>query len=257
MNTLFAAGDVVVRVGRPTADPAAAVELAAVLDRHGVRVPRYVRSEPVVEGDLAAWAIERIEPDGPIDWSAVGSLVARVHTISVDDVPAGYPVPPCTSFPWWDFDAVLADVGPDLDPAARRGIDAAIDRAGDWRQAGLPASLCHGDVHPGNVLQTDRGPVLLDWDLACHGVGAWDHAPLMTWTARWGGEAGIYERFAAGYGRSFRADPLGEALAELRLVSATLMRVRAGRTDPAAAGEAERRLRWWRGDADAPAWRAM
>ena len=120
-----------------------------------------------------------------------------------------------------------------------------------------PGVVCHGDVHPGNVLPTADGPVLLDWDLLCRGPAAWDHGPLMTWTERWGGEPGIYERFAEGYGTSLRADPLGEAVAELRLVAATLMRVRAGAADPLAAAEAQRRLRWWRGDPDAPTWQTQ
>ena len=47
------------------------------------------------------------------------------------------------------------------------------------------------------------------------------------------------------------------AIAELRLVAATLMRLRAGRHDPAAMPEAQRRLAYWRGDPDAPTWRAQ
>ncbi len=76
----------------------------------------------------------------------------------------------------------------------------------------------------------------------------------MTWTQRWGGDPGIYESFAEGCGISLRDDPLAEALAELRLVAATLMRVRAARQSPAVAAEAELRLRYWRGEADAPQW---
>jgi hypothetical protein len=76
----------------------------------------------------------------------------------------------------------------------------------------------------------------------------------MTWTGRWGGDPGIYDDFASGYGRTFRGDELAEAIAELRLVAATLMRVRAGRTNSAAAAEARLRLRYWRGEADAPQW---
>ena len=79
----------------------------------------------------------------------------------------------------------------------------------------------------------------------------------MTWTERWGGEPEIYETFASGYGRSFRADPVAEAIAELRLVAATLMRVRAARTSPDALAEAEARLRYWRGAIDAPQWHAQ
>jgi Ser/Thr protein kinase RdoA (MazF antagonist) len=117
--------------------------------------------------------------------------------------------------------------------------------------------LCHGDVHPGNVVATADGAVLLDWDLLCTGPAAWDHAPMMTWTERWGGAPGLYEAFAAGYGRSMRGDDVAESVAALRLVAATLMRLRAGRHDEAARAEAERRLRWWRGDADAPPWQAQ
>ena len=38
---------------------------------------------------------------------------------------------------------------------------------------------------------------------------------------------GEYEEFASGYGASLRGDPAAEAFAELRLVAATLMRVKA------------------------------
>jgi hypothetical protein len=79
----------------------------------------------------------------------------------------------------------------------------------------------------------------------------------MTWTERWGGAPGVYEAFAAGYGVSLHADRLGESLATLRLVAATLMRVRAGTTDPSAATEAAQRLRYWRAEPDAPRWNAQ
>ncbi len=143
--------------------------------------------------------------------------------------------------------------------SSRASIESAIERnlpvLNDQR--GVDTVVCHGDVHPGNVIQSEQGPVLLDWDLACRGPAAWDHAPLMTWTDRWGGEAAVYERFAEGYGSSIRGDRLAEAIAELRLVAATLMRVRAGRTNAAAASEARSRLRFWRGERDAPQWNAQ
>jgi hypothetical protein len=43
----------------------------------------------------------------------------------------------------------------------------------------------------------------------------------------------------------------------VRLVAATLMRLRAGRADPAAMPEAARRLAYWRGEPDAPPWTAV
>jgi Ser/Thr protein kinase RdoA (MazF antagonist) len=151
----------------------------------------------------------------------------------------------------------MAEAGDLLDVRARHGLRDAIAAHGDWRGRVGGRVVCHGDVHPGNVMPTAEGPVLLDWDLSCHAPTAWDHAPLMTWTRQWGGEPAMYERFAEGYGRSFTGDPLAESLAVMRNVVATLMRLRAGRTSVAAAAEAERRLRYWRGDPDAPPWSAQ
>jgi hypothetical protein len=258
MNALFAAGDeVVLRVGCPSADPAAAVWLATWLTGQGMRVPRFVRSDPVVVGERAVFAVAREHEHGEVDWAEVGAMVARLHALDPSQVSGRYPMPWCGSFPWWDFAALLADVRPELDLEASAGIDRALERHGAWASWVERRVLCHGDVHPGNVIQTEQGPVLLDWDLLCSGPAAWDHAPLMTWTERWGGAPGIYEAFADGYGASMRGDRVAEALAELRLLAATLMRVRAARTDPAAAEEAERRLQYWRGHPDAPTWRAV
>jgi hypothetical protein len=80
---------------------------------------------------------------------------------------------------------------------------------------------------------------------------------LLTLAERWGGSPAVYPAFAEGYGVSLAANGATRAFAELRNVAATLMRVRAGRTDPGAKGEAEWRLRFWRGDPDAPQWQAQ
>ncbi|MCB1001062.1 MAG: aminoglycoside phosphotransferase family protein [Acidimicrobiales bacterium] len=259
MNALFAAGDgVVLRACRPTVAADALVWLGEWLTARGVRVPRAERAQAFEWHGVSVVAQAREHPVGTIDWEAVGAMVAELHATppaAIAEVSARFPTPPCSAFPWWHFDAVLADVGGDLDADARRGIERAVSRC-DWGTWLASPVLCHGDVHPGNVIPTLAGPVLIDWDLLCLGPPAWDHAALMTWTDRWGGEPNLYERFAAGYGRSMRGDEVAEAIAELRLVAATLMRVRAGRTDRAAAAEAERRLRYWRGDPDAPVWRA-
>lgn len=258
MNALYVAGDeVVIRIGRPTSDPGGALRLAELLRAHGIRVPTFVRAAAIIDGPLAAMAIAREHTAGEIDWPSVGEMVARVHAIDPSTIDPFYPVPRCTTFPWWQFDGLLADVADLLDDTARRGIIEAIMRHREWpARAASRWVLCHGDVHPGNVLATAGGAVLIDWDLLCRGPVGWDHAPLLTWAERWGGEPGLYERFATGYGASLRSETTAEAIAELRLVAATLMRLRSGRSDPAAAVEAEQRLRFWRGDPDAPAWQA-
>ncbi len=260
MNGIFAAGDeVVLRVCRPSVPAEQALWLGAALARAGVRVPAAARPEVVRVGDLSVLAVERIHASGTIDWREVGAMVAVVHALDPAMIAGRHPLPWCGAFPWWDFAALFAGIGDRIDDVAAGALRASVERNLPLLLATrtTATTVCHGDVHPGNVVPTAAGAVLLDWDLLCNGPAAWDHAPLMTWTERWGGEPGIYAAFAEGYGRSLRDDPLGEAVAELRLVAATLMRVRAGLTDAAAATEAQRRLRWWRGDPDAPMWHAQ
>jgi Ser/Thr protein kinase RdoA (MazF antagonist) len=153
---------------------------------------------------------------------------------------------------------MLDDVRMWIDAAALDAIEREIASHRDWTAlVSTDAVVCHGDVHPGNVLMTLAGPVLLDWDLLCHAHPGWDHAMLLTLAERWGGDPAVYPEFSAGYGRSLMDDRAATAFARLRNVAATLMRVRAGRTDPFARDEAERRLRHWRGDSGAPAWTAQ
>jgi hypothetical protein len=260
MNALYRCGEVILRVGRTSAPAVESIMLARRLDELGLPVASPARDEVVDgHGGLAATAWCAVDGvDGAIDWAAVGRLVRCVHALTPDDLPAGYPLPSPVTFPWWDFDALRDELAGEIDVAALAGLDAAIERHRDWVVlADTDAVVCHGDVHPGNVLMTADGPVLLDWDLMCVANPAWDHAMLVTLAERWGGEQGVYEALAAGYGSDLRSDPCAVAFATLRNVAATLMRVRAARTDPTACDEAERRLRYWRGDPTAPAWRAQ
>jgi hypothetical protein len=257
MNAIFASGPSILRVSAPTAPAAVSLELARFWQQYGVAVPQPAQDDVVVVDELSVTAWERIDESPiPIDWARVGELVRRVHETQTASLPRSVPLASPTAFPWWDFDTLLGRAGPLMDEAAREGIGAAIERHRGWQEFD-DVVVCHGDVHPGNVLMRADGPVLLDWDLLCVAPRAWDHGPMLTWAERWGGRRGEYEEFARGYGRSFRDDPAATAIAELRLVAATLMRVAATITDPAARPEAERRLRFWRGDPDAPPWTAQ
>lgn len=258
MNALYLAGDrTVLRVSRTNAPPQQAVWLHQQLELRGVRVPRMVRDEPYESDGLVVFAMERVTTAGDVDWRRVGEMVRLVHEWPTEGTAGHVALPLPERFPWWQVEVLLGEVAEVLDEPAYRGLVAAVDAHVAWVQMVDDRVLCHGDVHPGNVVQSADGPVLLDWDLVCWGPPAWDHAPLMTWSERWGGDPTIYPAFAEGYGRSLRHDPLAESLAVLRNVAATLMRVRAGRNDPHAAAEAERRLQFWRGEPGAPPWRAQ
>ena len=259
MNVIFRSRDVVIRVASPSVHASCSIDLAHMLADHGVPIVAPARSDVVEAAGLSATAWEHVASSGdPIDWRAVGEVVRRVHELSTADLPSTVPTPSPAAFPWWNFERLLDDVGSALDPAALAGIETVLERRAGWADWDSDTDVvCHGDVHPGNVIMTNDGPVVIDWDLLCIAPAGWDHAPLMTWTERWGGEPGIYEAFADGTGGSMRGDDSAEAFAELRLVAATLMRVKTGLSDPAARPEAHRRLAHWRGDRDAPIWRAQ
>jgi tRNA A-37 threonylcarbamoyl transferase component Bud32 len=95
---------------------------------------------------------------------------------------------------------------PPILPAQRETIAAKVASAshltGEEKQAvlnclnDLPdgAALCHGDFHPGNILVTEKGPVIIDWDAATRGQPAGDaaytllliqKASLPSWTPRY------------------------------------------------------------------------
>jgi len=254
-RVVFAAGDdVVLRVGGSLDEAIADRAWFEMIADVGVRSPRPVAEPQMIDGHCVV-AHERVHPRGSIDWAEVGGMVRRVHSIPPSSV-----LPSCTESDHWRFETMLDDLPPVVDDQSAAAMRRAYERHHDWRQQveAAPRVTLHGDVHPGNVVPTARGVVVLDWDLRCAGPAQWDHAPLMTWTERWGGEAGIYEDFATGYGRSFRDEHLAETLAELRLLAATLMRVEAWRRMPdTAAKELAVRLQWWRRRDGAPAWTAQ
>lgn len=257
MNAIYRSGAVVLRVSTPSAPAVASIELAERLLDRGLAVTRPVRTDAVESAGLSATAWEHLPATGtPIDWNEVGRMVRQTHDIAPSDLPDRYPLPRPSEFPWWDFPTLFAQTVDALDDGARIGLEAAIGRWPDWARP-TGSVVCHGDVHPGNVMMTERGPVLIDWDLLCWAPPGWDHAPMMTWASRWGGDPAWYTEFAAGYGRSMFGTASAEAFAELRLVAATLMRLKAGLADDAAMPEAQRRLAYWRGESDAPAWQAQ
>lgn len=258
-NALYASGDVVLRVGVPDAIAASAAGLSTLLAAHGIGVPRVVDVSRDAESGVAVMVVERLGHDGSIDWEAVGRQVRRVHSLDPSHVAEVHPLPSCSGFAHWRFRERFDEVSSLLGDSERRALGSAVDGLADWASAaeGAPQVVCHGDVHPGNVIAAGGRSVLLDWDMICAAPPAWDHSALLTWETRWGGEPGTYAAFASGYGADLRGEPLAGLLATGRLLAATLMRVRAGRTDVSAAEEARRRLRYWTGDPHAPQWRAV
>ena len=263
-------GPNIMRVSRPTDTTSPAIVFANYLRRNGFEVPAPISQVPFRHDEIEITLWEFIEPHSEqfVNWSTIGSFVQRLHDINPEEVAKFYPLPKAASFPWWNFDLLLSELGPTLNsndcdillerwerlrPYFKTAQDIEVEPVGD-----RPV-LCHGDIHPGNVIvsRTTGQPILLDWDLLSVAPREWDHAALLTWATRWGGQASTYADFALGYGSDFSSNDLAQALAELRLLSATLMRWRASLSTPSARVEAENRMKWWRQDPAAPMWQAV
>jgi uncharacterized protein (TIGR02172 family) len=61
-----------------------------------------------------------------------------------------------------------------LSPKLRESVLRVLDSLPDGNQ------LCHGDFHPGNIIMTHRGPVIIDWMTASKGVPCGDVARTST-----------------------------------------------------------------------------
>jgi Ser/Thr protein kinase RdoA (MazF antagonist) len=265
MNATFASGDIVIRVGRPEGSAEAGLELLDVLASIGIAVPTPLALAPVRAEGLTAIALRRLEgTDDPIDWIGVGRMIARLHAADPGSIPAGYPLVDPRSLPWWDVGSVLAELeaaeGFDdlVDGPSRDALRVAVERRRHWRGhlADDAPVLCHGDLHPGNVMMTADGPILLDWDLMAFAPAVWDHVPLIAITGPWGGDPQWYRAFAEGLGQDLSASDGAAGLAEVRNLVATLMRLRVALTDHPARPEARLRLAHWRGERPAPRWTA-
>jgi aminoglycoside phosphotransferase (APT) family kinase protein len=252
MRRVYSAGDVVLRVGPRVDRFDADRRFAHALVEVDVATP--LPLDYWSDGHSEVVAVQRVESVGPpslADWRAVGAMTRRIHHLPT----AEFDLPTCAGFSHWQLEERFTSLLLEMPAAAAEGIAAALDRWPHWRQHAVHAPVvCHGDLHPGNVVVTSDGPVLIDLDLRCLAPAAWDHAALITWEHRWNASPGTYAAFAEGYGESLSTSDIGREFAELRLVAATLMLVDAARFDQSRAAEAALRLRYWAGDPDAPRW---
>ena len=252
MCSTFRANGAVLRVGHFTSDPSTAQRLATMLRDAEFRVPDVIATWQQDDTGLGVIAYEVVQETGQaIDWREVGRIIRRLHTdIAASDVPAGYPIASPTILPWWNFGAMLTrlEATAHVDPQQLSMLYEVAERGAKWSDnvQRTPNVLTHGDVHPGNILMSDDGPVLIDWDLLSIASSLWDHVPLKAWSKPpWQGNTDVYTAFAAGYGAvDWDADSV-DVVVEMRNLAATLMRVLASASTGVIDEEAARRLEYW------------
>lgn len=256
VNHVFVVDDLVIRLAPPSADIDREAKTAKLLAGKGIAIPTLV-DWGIADGQpFTAW--ERVQADSAdVDFNRLGQEIGRLHGLDPSAVADELQLPWCDEASWLDLDAGLdaaeaANVVPDGDIDILRACWEQLRSWGDrCRSAGSPV-ICHGDVHPQNVIMQQGRAIVVDWDTICLGPPQWDHVALLTWSDRWGGQPRAYSDFAAGYGASFSGDRLASDLARLRLLAPTIHLIARGATSARHAAEAQLRIRYLARRSDRP-----
>jgi Ser/Thr protein kinase RdoA (MazF antagonist) len=246
-------------VAPPSADVAGQVALARWLGSEGFPVAAPLANADLVgDAQVSLWEHIPADADRPIDFEQLGAIVARLHRIAPPRLTSVVDLPFFADASWLAVEEDLA-LAQTANLVAADGLVALRRQCTElrgWqdRARGEDLVVCHGDVHPHNVLTHGDDVVLIDWDAICLAPPAWDHAALMTWPDRWGGAPSTYRDFARGYGADLRNAPVAKELATLRLLAPTINMIINGARSPVCAAEAKTRMRYWLGDPDAPSW---
>ncbi|GBF77612.1 hypothetical protein PA598K_06169 [Paenibacillus sp. 598K] len=132
--------------------------------------PKPIVYERVVLEERNGIVYERTEGESLLDWvmrtgdlAGCAEQMATVHRALLEQRVSG--VADCKDFLRWAIGRAES-----VDEADREAALARVDRLADGD------TLCHGDLHPANILLTERGPVIIDFMNICHGDRRYDIA---------------------------------------------------------------------------------
>ncbi|WP_328739028.1 aminoglycoside phosphotransferase family protein [Streptomyces erythrochromogenes] len=204
-NAVFAAGDLVVKVGREAALLERAERELAVADwfaASGIPAVRAAEPRPRLVGGhpLTLWhrLPDAVRPAGPEDLAV---LLRAVHALP--DPPFALPARDLLG----GVERWLRLAGDAIDPADAAYLRSRRDGYADEVAAlspHLPPGPVHGDALPRNVHVGPDGPALVDLETVSADLREHDLVVMALSRDRYGMPAGEYEAFAAAYGWDVR-----------------------------------------------------
>lgn len=260
-SAYFRLGDMTLRISRPGADLAAIgreLQLACELARTRVPSLEPVSLEPLLlpgsKAIVSLWRDAGRAPGKQISPRALGALLQDFHRATDSST---------LSLPRFDVAAIIAGYLEQIEAAGLlTDDDLELLRERQERlelklrriKSTLGEGVVHGDAQLGNVLVSDRGPLLVNFEHAGIGPREWDLIPRALLLERFGGSVRDWELFSAGYGFDVRRWPGYSTCLAARALWLTCAALASYNENRA---EAEVRLRYWRGDRKAPAWQPL
>ncbi|WP_181320186.1 phosphotransferase family protein [Saccharothrix carnea] len=148
--------------------------------------------------DVESYLVHEWHDGGPAteDVSAwVGTTLAALHDLPAGPAPEDSPPHPVEEWREW-----LDEAPNDFTSAVRAYLpDIAEARALVTATAGLTPVNTHRDVKPDNVLQTSRGPLLLDWDGAGPEYAEWELTRAAVYFSDLGQDRSAFDRVITSY----------------------------------------------------------
>ncbi len=145
------------RPGVPAAWAAIEAEITTAVHSNGLPTPAVLGLE-IVEGRESV-VFERI--DGQSMWQQVRDGGRSVTSVAVELAEIQLALhgadPPASLIDFADR------VGKKIDAACVLSVGERNEARRILASLPRGSSLCHGDLHPGNVLMSDRGPIVIDW----------------------------------------------------------------------------------------------
>jgi thiamine kinase-like enzyme len=273
---VYAAGDHIVRVeqkGRPVWSGGALVALTRYLASRGIQTaPPVFDLLPLFIDDLHVTFYRRIIDQTPMEETQKAFLlgeqlrvlhervsVEHVAALNMDDINLDYP------------SATVERTVRSLNKIRELGlrsltvedVDYLLEKTKDLGERALVSLeeyrktnasefvVIHGDPNLGNVLSVGDEIVLLDFEHAAIAENFFDHIHILLLDLVFEG-SNLYPSFAQGYGTSFDDFPDKDAWVHLVAVSYLTWTASVGEHSEPHRIEAQKRMKWWRGDSDAP-----